>query len=432
MSYYEITTESTRAESDYMPFDFSRFASLRSRKPQLPKHPHLEPGTYTLMKDVRKITSPATDEAIAAAAQPTEEVHYYLKPTVEGRLPSKIYGDPPILVPRFLKSYQDRKKKNQSTGIMLSGLKGSGKTLTGKLLSQKMKELGGITILINKNYFGDEFTAFLQSIDQECLVIFDEFEKVYPYGSQKKILTLFSGINSANKLFCLMVNDRNAVEENMNDRPDRLRYNIHFGDMSQKSIEEYLVDKNVAEVKENLDKFQALRDSGATLSFDMVQAIVEEMDRFGEDVYSAAQYIVAPKMKEKDVFSIEIEGGPVEFKKDNLTYSMEQIIAGPKLSFIFQAPSDSSSFMSRHKPAASEETKETKAEDPEAAEKKKLEKEFKERIKGIDLQAHHLVSSDRVRKRFEFEYEELTIIFTSDNSNRKNPNKERNRYYDSY
>jgi hypothetical protein len=66
MSHYEITTESTRAESDYMPFDFSRFASLRSRKPQLPKHPHLEPGTYTLMKDVRKITPPAADEAIAA------------------------------------------------------------------------------------------------------------------------------------------------------------------------------------------------------------------------------------------------------------------------------------------------------------------------------------------------------------------------------
>ena len=73
--------------------------------------------------------------------------------------------------------------------------------------------------------------------------------------------------------------------------------------MSQKSIGEYLVDHKVVDYDKSLEQFQNLRDAGTVLSFDMVRAIVEEMERFNEDVYTASQFIIAPKVKERDKFN---------------------------------------------------------------------------------------------------------------------------------
>lgn len=421
-------------------FDFTSL--MRRHKPILAEHQHMRPGTYVLLRDDTPVKPAETTNAqygTVAPTEPTPSIRYYLKPVKEPEVPAKIYGDAKMLVDRFMRSYVDRMKTNQSTGVMLSGLKGSGKTLTGVLLGQEMIKRGGITILINRNYTGDDFVSFLQSITQEALVLFDEFEKVYTYGTQKKILTLFSGVNSAKKLFCLMVNDRNAVEENMNDRPDRLRYNIYFSDMSQKSIGEYLVDHKVVDYDKSLEQFQNLRDAGAVLSFDMVRAIVEEMERFNEDVYTASQFIIAPKVKERDKFKMVVEGGPIEFELDDINYTQEQLMMGPKLSFVFNTPSpDEDGFSPRRAnrfslaPPTDEPKPEAKEEDEEKKEKKRIKKEFITRLKAIDLQPDDCVSSDRVLKRYVFEYEELTITFTADNSNRKNPAKEKNRYYDSY
>ena len=56
---------------------------------------------------------------------------FYLSPTLPFKLPEKIYGDTSV-IQRWLKSYEVNSSKNM--GILLSGLKGAGKTI----LDQKL------------------------------------------------------------------------------------------------------------------------------------------------------------------------------------------------------------------------------------------------------------------------------------------------------
>ena len=58
---------------------------------------------------------------------------YFLTKTSEFKFPSKIYGDLSI-VDRCIKTYENKKR---NVGILLSGLKGGGKTITAKLLATK-------------------------------------------------------------------------------------------------------------------------------------------------------------------------------------------------------------------------------------------------------------------------------------------------------
>ena len=103
----------------------------------------------------------------------------------------KVYGDTLSNSNRILKTFESRPN---STGIMLSGQKGSGKTLLAKTLSIECAKVGIPTIIINHAYHGDLFNKFMQDIEQPCMVLFDEFEKVFDNESQEAILTLFDGV----------------------------------------------------------------------------------------------------------------------------------------------------------------------------------------------------------------------------------------------
>jgi hypothetical protein len=67
--------------------------------------------------------------------------------------------------------------------------------------------------MVNERHIGDDFVHFLQSIDQPCVVIFDEFEKVYSYEEQAALLTMFDGTMSSKKLWILTCNHQHNVNE---------------------------------------------------------------------------------------------------------------------------------------------------------------------------------------------------------------------------
>ena len=96
---------------------------------------------------------------------------FYFEQVDSFTISHKIYGNTLKNVDRIVNTFNQRPN---STGVMLNGEKGSGKTMMAKALSVKCAELGMPTIIINQAWVGDEFNTLIQSIEQPCVILFDE------------------------------------------------------------------------------------------------------------------------------------------------------------------------------------------------------------------------------------------------------------------
>lgn len=209
---------------------------------------------------------------------------------VEGfERPSKLYGDTLKNTDRILNTFMDRPN---STGVLLAGEKGSGKTLLAKNLVMTAAERFGVpTIIINAPWHGDEFNKFIQSISQPCVVVFDEFEKVYDRDDQEQMLTLLDGVFPSKKLFILTCNDRYRIDNHMRNRPGRIYYMIDFNGLAPEFIREYCEDN--LNNKSYIDKILAISSVFEQFNFDMLKAIVEEMNRYNEPPTEAIKILNA-------------------------------------------------------------------------------------------------------------------------------------------
>ncbi len=194
----------------------------------------------------------------------------------------KIYGNPINRAKKILNTYE---KRSNSTGVLLSGRKGSGKTLLAKMLSTLGAEIGYPTIVINAAYYGDAFNMLIQSITQPCIILFDEFEKVYNSDVQQAILTLLDGVFPTKKLFIFTCNDYTRIDQHLQNRPGRIFYTIQYKGLEAAFVKEYCEDnlKNKKHIKEVIKLFHLFDD----FNFDILKALVEEMNRYDETVQEA-------------------------------------------------------------------------------------------------------------------------------------------------
>lgn len=190
----------------------------------------------------------------------------------------KVYGG---LNQKAKRIYNTFTQRDNSTGVILNGEKGSGKTLLARNLSILAAKDGIPTIIITEPWHDDQFKKLIQDIKQPCIILFDEFEKVYhKRETQTDMLTLLDGVYPTKKMFVLTCNDKYAIDSHMRNRPGRAFYMIDFKELEMGFIKEYceatLNDKSHIESLCNLSLvFDAF-------NFDMLKAIVEEMNRYNE------------------------------------------------------------------------------------------------------------------------------------------------------
>lgn len=219
---------------------------------------------------------------------------YYLELIDSFTNPSKVYGDVNSRATRILRTFADRPK---ATGALLVGEKGSGKSLLARQVSIDAAKQGIPTIVINEPHCGDSFNKFLQDISQPAVVLMDEFEKTYDKSDQEQVLTLLDGVFSSKKLFLLTSNSMWAIDRHMRNRPGRLFYVFEYAGISEQFIRDYCVD-NLKDQKQ-IQSVVRVSKVFTAFNFDMLTALVEEMNRYDESAAQAMQYLnVRPGMDE--------------------------------------------------------------------------------------------------------------------------------------
>lgn len=154
----------------------------------------------------------------------------------------KMYGNYVKKVDKILRGYQS---SNRNFGTILSGPKGVGKSLFAKVLSVSALDAGLPVILVSDYIPG--IANFLTTIDQDVVVLFDEFEKTFADRNdcypQDEMLPLFDGLEDGHKLFVVICNEVCKLSDYFTNRPGRFHYHLVFSLPTAEEITEYLADK---------------------------------------------------------------------------------------------------------------------------------------------------------------------------------------------
>lgn len=202
----------------------------------------------------------------------------------------KIYGVHPEKVDKVLAAFGQFKR---NLGVILSGNKGIGKSLFARLLSAKAVEIGLPVIIVEQYIPG--IAAYIESIEQEVVVLFDEFDKTFgsarpvtnEIDPQSGMLSLFDGISHGKKLFIITCNELYRLNDYLVNRPGRFHYHFRFDYPTPAEIREYLNDKLGGQYQSEIEKVVTFSKK-VNLNYDCLRAIAFEL-QCGDSFENAIQ-----------------------------------------------------------------------------------------------------------------------------------------------
>lgn len=201
----------------------------------------------------------------------------------------KIYGVCEEKVAKVLNAFH---RANRNLGVILSGDKGIGKSLCAKLLAENAVKRNIPVIIVDKFY--PNIAQYIETIEQEVMVLFDEFDKTFANiktseneaEPQAGLLSLFDGISQGKKLFVITCNKLNRLNDFLINRPGRFHYHFRFEYPSERETREYLQDKLSPEYWDEIEPVVAFSRK-VNLNYDCLRAIAFELnagDKFSDAI----------------------------------------------------------------------------------------------------------------------------------------------------
>lgn len=206
----------------------------------------------------------------------SDMIGFYLSRRPDMVVSEKVYGVQSSKVDKVINAF---KMFQRNLGVILSGDKGIGKSLTAKMIASAAIANGYPVLLVNR--FIPGIGDFIESITQETMVLFDEFDKTFRAADSKNpqdtMLSLFDGTTTGKKLFVVTCNKLSALNDYMVNRPGRFHYHFRFDYPDADAIATYLHDK----LDENYyDQIQPVIDfaSKIDLNYDCLRSIAFELN----------------------------------------------------------------------------------------------------------------------------------------------------------
>lgn len=183
-------------------------------------------------------------------------------------LPAKVYTtkSDDVFIKRVNTYFQ--KTSKLSTGVMLSGIKGTGKTVMAKVIA---KNSNLPIIVVDEDYPTGRINDFFRKFETPVTIIFDEVDK---HWDTEDLLGWLDGVQTnAKKLVLFTCNNEDRVNDYLKDRCSRVRYIRHFeANDNARFLREILRDKGIAEDKIE-DTYTFIVNNFGLLSIDNILSL---------------------------------------------------------------------------------------------------------------------------------------------------------------
>lgn len=154
---------------------------------------------------------------------------------------------------------------------MLSGVKGTGKTVMAKVIA---KNSNLPVIVVDEDFPTSQINDFFRKFTTPVAVIFDEVDK---HWDTEDLLGWLDGVQTnAKKLVLFTCNNEDRVNEYLKDRCSRVRYTRHFeANDNARFLKEILKDKGIAE-DEIESTYTFIVNNFNLLSIDNILSFIDE------------------------------------------------------------------------------------------------------------------------------------------------------------
>jgi len=167
-------------------------------------------------------------------------------------------------------------KEGNSTGVLLYGQKGSGKSLMAEEIGNWMIKQDLPVVMIDAPMSAEEIRIIIRAIGP-CMIYIDEFGKVYSdKEDRQRMLTLFSDTSFTGVMFAITGNDSEEFSEYLFCRPQRFRYAISYeGGVDQETLADILKTMSIPESLHAAFKYYA-RSCRGHLNYDSLLCAIRE------------------------------------------------------------------------------------------------------------------------------------------------------------
>lgn len=168
-----------------------------------------------------------------------------------------------------------------TTGTLLSGMKGSGKTLMAKHIAI---ESGLPIIVVDNGVHADEIESFFAKTSENVCVIFDEIDK---YWNTRYLLGFLDGVKpSCKKLVLCTCNDEEEIDEYLNDRCSRIRYKKKFTCLTKEAVLGILIDM-ISDKEKAKSATEFIYNAIKIISYDNIVIFGEEVKNNPNESYES-------------------------------------------------------------------------------------------------------------------------------------------------
>lgn len=202
---------------------------------------------------------------------------FFLRAKPDMQIKEKVYGQHINKINKVMSSFD---RFNRNLGIILSGDKGIGKSMFARMLSVECIKKDMPVIIVDT--FIPNIASYIETIDQEVMILFDEFDKTFAKGNndgddpQATMLSLFDGTSNGKKMFVVTCNSLNLLNDFLVNRPGRFHYHLRFEYPSASEIRVYLQDKIPEEYYDQIDAVISFSRK-VDLNYDCLRSIAFEL-----------------------------------------------------------------------------------------------------------------------------------------------------------